>query len=81
MTAKPRSHAGRKRITRSIVLIVVTVALVSGCKMPRETTFPTLDITSRTETDPKIVCTNCECSGDQCFCETCTITADPPPSN
>lgn len=69
------------RIPR-VLTIAASIALVSSCAMQQETRFPALDITSRVETEPKIVCTNCVCDPDgQCFCSTCTITADPPPSN
>ena len=81
MTEQQNLRRNRNRIIIHVLVIAASATLFSACTTPRETRFPRLDITSRVETEPKIVCTNCQCTGDQCFCETCTITADPPSSN
>ena len=78
MTEHQKVRQNRNRFVVHVLLTAACVTLLSACTTPRETKFPRLDINSRVKTEPKIVCTNCECTGDQCFCETCTITADPP---
>lgn len=80
MTEQQTMRRGRTLFVIRVLVIGASAAL-SACTQPQEARFPRLEITSRVETEPKIVCTNCQCTGDQCFCETCTITADPPPSN
>lgn len=78
----PRQRTADRKPTFGHLLGLVACALLLGaCQMPQEIRHPRLDITSRTETDPKITCTNCQCTGDQCFCDTCTITADTQSSN
>lgn len=72
----------RNRIITHVLLIAASATVASACTTPRETRFPRLDITSRVVIEPKIVCTNCVCDPDgKCYCSTCTITTDPPPSN
>jgi len=78
MTEHQNVRQYRNRNVVHVLVIAACAALLGACTTPTETKFPRLNITSRVKTEPKIVCTNCQCTGDQCFCETCTITADPP---